>query len=92
MPSQILRPTAVKGGKRESRWLIHGPWGQRTFDPMSRVELYRLLHGELVADGVLPADSPVPSNRYHGALTMTLGRCSWIAGRWVLDESLAVAV
>jgi hypothetical protein len=92
MPTQILRPTRVKGQKRDSGWRIHGPWGQRTFEPMSAVSLYRLLHRELIASDVLPADSPAPSNRHHDHVTMTILRCSWIEGRWVLDEPLAVAV
>jgi hypothetical protein len=52
---------------------------------MSKVELYRLLHRELIVSGVLRADSPAPSNRHHGEVTMTIPRCSWIEGRWVLD-------
>jgi hypothetical protein len=92
MPSQILRPTKIKGRKRESPWQVHGPWGRRAFEPMSSVEFHRLLHGELIAGGVLPADSAAPSNRHHDHVTVMIQRCSWIAGRWVLDEPLAVAV
>jgi hypothetical protein len=92
MPSQILRPTRAKGQKNEGEWWVHGPWGRRTFEPMSPVSLYRLLHRELIASGVLPADSPAPSNRHRGHVTMTILRCSWIEGRWVLDEPLAVAI
>jgi hypothetical protein len=92
MPSQILRPTRIKGQKRESPWQVQGPWGQRIFEPMSRLEFYRLLHGELVASGVLRADSSAPSTRHHAHVTMMIQRCAWIAGRWVLEEPLAVAV
>jgi hypothetical protein len=46
----------------------------------------------LVACGVLPPDSPAPSNRYHKDVTMTLMRCSWVGGRWVLDEPTLMAV
>jgi hypothetical protein len=91
MASQFLRPTRVKGQKRESGWRIKGEWGERRFPPMSKVELYRLLHRELIASCVLPADSPAPSNRYHGEVTMTIPRCSWIEGRWVVDTSSAAA-
>lgn len=84
MGSQILRPTTIKHQKGE--WLIQGPWGRRTYDPMSKVSLYAQLHRELVASGVLPVDSPCPTNRYHGQVTMAVMRCSWIEERWVLDE------
>jgi hypothetical protein len=92
MPSQILRPTKVKVQKRDSGWRIHGPWGRRAFEPMSAVRLYRLLHRELVASGVLPPGSPVPSNRHHLHVTMTILRCSWVEERWVLDATLPMAV
>ena len=85
--SQILRPTAVKRQKGE--WLIQGPWGRRQFDSMSKVSLYEHLHRELVASGVLPIDSPEPSNRYHAHVTMGVMSSSWIEGRWVHDEPFA---
>jgi DNA-binding XRE family transcriptional regulator len=87
MGSQILRPTTVKRERRE--WLIQGPWGRRKYDPMSTVSLYEQLRRELIASGVLPADSPAPSNRYHDHVTMAVMRSSWIENRWVADESFA---
>jgi hypothetical protein len=56
------------------------------------VELYRVLRDELVASGLLLAESPLPSNHRHKDVTMTITRCSWIEGRWVLDEPMAAAV
>jgi DNA-binding XRE family transcriptional regulator len=56
---------------------------------MSKVSLYGQLHGELTACGVLPADSPGPSNRYHDHVTMAVLRSSWIEEHWVPDESFA---
>jgi DNA-binding XRE family transcriptional regulator len=85
--SQILRPTTVKRQKGE--WLIQGPWGRRKYDSMSKVTLYEQLHRELIAGGVLPADSPAPSNRYHDHVTMTVMRSSWIENQWVADEPIA---
>lgn len=87
MGSQILRPTTVKREKGE--WLIQGPWGRRKYDPMSKVSLYGQLHRELIAGGVLPPDSPGPSNRYHDHVTMAVMRSSWIEDRWVADEPFA---
>jgi hypothetical protein len=84
MGSQILRPTTVKHEKGE--WLIQGPWGRRTFPQMSKVSLYEHLHSELIASGVLPPDSPRPSNRYHTHVTMAVLTSSWIDDRWVHDE------
>jgi hypothetical protein len=77
---------ADKGNKSERKRWVYGTWGKRIFDPMSEVGLYRRLHDELIADGILPADSPIPTNRHHGHVTLTLARCSWIDGHWVLDE------
>ena len=74
MGSQILRPATVKRPKGESEWLIQGPWGRRNYDPMSKVSLYGQLHREPIASGVLPADSPGPSNRYHDHVTMAVLR------------------
>ncbi len=82
---------AAKGNKGERKRWVYGMWGKRMFDPMSEVSLYRLLHGELVADGILLADSPTPSNGHHGQVTLTLTGCSWIDGHWVLDEPQAAA-
>jgi DNA-binding XRE family transcriptional regulator len=87
MGSQILRPTTIKGQKGE--WLIQGPWGRRNFPSMSRVDLYGQLHRELITSGLLPVNSPEPSNRYHDHVTMTVMSCSWIAERWVSDEPFA---
>jgi DNA-binding XRE family transcriptional regulator len=87
MGSQFLRPTTVKGQKGE--WRIQGPWGQRKYNPMSKVSLYERLHRELVDSGVLPVDSPSPSNRYHEHVTMATLRSSWIEDRWTLDEPFA---
>lgn len=87
MGSQILRPTTVK--RQKGAWLIQGPWGRRNYDAMSKVSLYEELHRELIASGVLPADSPAPSNRYHDDVTMAVMRSSWIEDRWVADEPFA---
>ena len=87
MGSQILRPTTVKREKGE--WLIQGPWGRRKYDPMSKVSLYEQMHRELIASGVLPVDSPAPSNRYHDHVTMAVMRSSWSDDRWVPDEPFA---
>src|SRR5712692_11288754 len=87
MGSQILRSTTVKRQKGE--WLIQGPWGQHKYDPMSKVSFYEQLHRELIAAGVLLADSPVPSNRYHDHVTMAIVRSSCIENRWVPDEPFA---
>ncbi len=89
MGSLILRPTTANRSKQESEWLIHGPWGRRKYAPMSNVSLYEQLHRELMAGGVLPADSPAPSNRYHDHVTLAVMRSSWIEDRWVPDESFA---
>jgi DNA-binding XRE family transcriptional regulator len=56
---------------------------------MSKVSLYAKLHRELIDSGVLPANTPSPSNRYHSDVTMAVLRSSWIEGRWVADESFA---
>jgi DNA-binding XRE family transcriptional regulator len=87
MGSQFLRPTTVKRQKGE--WLIQGPWGRRKYDSMSKVSLYGQLHRELTASGVLLANSPGPSNRYHDHVTMAVMHSSWIEDRWVPDESFA---
>lgn len=84
MGSQILRPTKIKGEKGE--WVIQGPWGQRTFSTMNKVDLWERLHRELIDSGELPRDSPSPSNRRHSHVTMTVMNCSWIDRRWVRDE------
>ncbi len=87
MSSQILRPTTVKRQKGE--WLVQGPWGRRKYPPMSNVTFYGQLHRELIASCVLPADSQLPSNRYHDHVTIAVIRSSWIGDRWVLDEPFA---
>lgn len=87
MGSQILRPTTVK--RQKSEWLIQGPWGRRKYGAMSKVSLYRQLHRELIAGGVLHTNSPIPSNRYHDHVTMAVMRSSWIEDRWVPDEPFA---
>jgi DNA-binding XRE family transcriptional regulator len=87
MGSQILRPTTVKGQKGE--WLIQGPWGRLNYPSMSKVTLYDQLLRELIASGVLPSDSPHPSNRYHNHVTMAVLLSSSIEGRWVADEPIA---
>jgi DNA-binding XRE family transcriptional regulator len=75
--------------RQKGEWLIQGPWGRRTYVPMSKVSLYEQLYRELISSGALPADSPAPSNRYHNHVTMAVMRSSWIDGRWVPDESFA---
>jgi hypothetical protein len=37
MATHILRPTPVKGTKRERHWLLRGTWGERQIEPMSKV-------------------------------------------------------
>jgi hypothetical protein len=49
MGSQILRPTKLRRQKGE--WLIQGPWGRRTYEPMSKVDLYGRLLRELIDSG-----------------------------------------
>ena len=87
MGSQILRPTT--GKRQKGEWLIQGPWGRHKYDPMSKVSLYERLLLELTASGVLPADSPAPSNRYHDHVTMAVIESSWIEDQWVRDEPFA---
>jgi transcriptional regulator with XRE-family HTH domain len=87
MGSQILRPTTVKHEK--GQWLVHGPWGRRYYEPMSKVDFYERLRCELVESGVLQADSPHPSNKYHDHVTMPIMRSSRIGDRWVPDEPFA---
>ena len=81
MASQILR---VKG-----ELLIQGPWGQRKYGPKNRDSLYRQVLQELIDSGVVPADSPVPSNRHHDHVTRSVMLGSWIEDGWVLDEPFA---
>ena len=88
MGSQILRPTPVK--RQKGDWLIQGSWGRRQYPAMSGVTLYGELRRELIASGVLPADSPLPSNRYHYHITMAVTSSSWVGDRWVPDEPFAV--
>ena len=87
MGSQILRPTAVK--RQKGNWLIRGPWGRREFDPMSNVDLYGMLHRELIKSGGLPPDSPSPSSRHRSHVTLAIVSSSWIENRWIPDESFA---
>ncbi|MCI0639541.1 MAG: transcriptional regulator [Gemmataceae bacterium] len=82
MGSQILRPN-------KEEWLVQGSWGRRNYEPMSKVDFYELLHGELIQSGILAADSPMPSNKHHDHVTMEVMRSSWIDNRWVRDEPLA---
>ena len=88
MGSQILRPTSAK--RRKGDWVLQGAWGQRKYPAMSNVKFYTELHRELVASGVLPMDSPLPSNRHHSHVTMAIMGCSRIEDRWVSDEPFAV--
>src|SRR5205809_475068 len=87
MGSQILRPTAAK--RQKGDWLIQGSWGRRHYPAMSRVTLYGELRHELIASGLLPAHSPLPSNRNHDHVTMAVISSSWIGDRWVPDEPFA---
>jgi len=84
MASQFLQPKGKHG-----EWLLQGPWGERRLKPMSKISLYGLLHIELIKQGVLPPDSPSPSNRYHAHVTTAIKRSSFIEGRWMPDESFA---
>jgi DNA-binding XRE family transcriptional regulator len=87
MGSQILRPTRVK--RQKGDWLIQGPWGRREYPAMRSVTLYEQLRRELISAGVLPPESPLPSNRYHDHVTLAVIRSSWIRDRWVSDEPFA---
>jgi hypothetical protein len=85
MPTFIQRPTGPGGNKHEKPWVVRGSWGSKQYPPMSRVDLWETLHQELVECGVLPADSPRPSNNYHSHLTEALESCSWVNVRWQKD-------
>lgn len=80
MATQILRPS------KKDTWRVQGAWGKREYKPMSKIQFYDTLHRELLASGILPPNSPAPSNRYHGHVTMAILSSSWIGCRWVLDE------
>jgi hypothetical protein len=88
MPTQLLRPTQVKGQKNQCKWWAKGPWGRRPLGVMSANSLRRQLHGELIDSGLLPADSPAPSNSNHWHVTKAIYNSSWIGGRWVADGPL----
>jgi DNA-binding XRE family transcriptional regulator len=81
MGSQILCPNG--------EWLIQGEWGRRKYGKEPKERFYRTIHRELINSGVLPSDSPVPSNRHHDQVTMNILHSSWIDDRWVLDEPFA---
>jgi hypothetical protein len=85
MSTQFLRPTGRGDNKNASPWLLKGTWGQIEYPPMSRVNLYDELRKELILSGLLPPDTPLPSNQYHDHVTMLIMKCSLRDGRWVRD-------
>lgn len=87
MASQILRPTKAK--RQKGDWQIQGSWGRRSYPAMNKVDFYQVLHRELIESGLLPADSPSPSNRYHNHVISAVMQSSSIEGRWVRDEPFA---
>jgi hypothetical protein len=54
---------------------------------MSKVGFWETVHRELIESGVLPPDSPQPSNKYHQDVTEAVMNCSWKGGRWVCDPA-----
>ncbi len=79
----ILRPTGPGKNKQDAHWVLKGPWGQKEYAPMSRVQLYDVLRKELIDSGLLPADAPLPSNKYHDHVTGLIMTSSWLDGHWV---------
>lgn len=74
---------------RDGGYRVWGLWGERAFEPSSKVAFWEELHHELVRDAVLSPDSPAPSNKHRQHVTIAAMKASWIDGRWVPDESLA---
>jgi hypothetical protein len=83
--TQFLRPTKIGPTQKRQPWLLKGSWGERTLPPMSSVDLYDLLHHELIESGQLARDSLSPSNKYHSIVTESINRPSWIENKCVRD-------
>ena len=79
------RPPKKGFRKNELPWLLQGKWGERSFPPMSKVDLYGILHKELIASGLVSESSVGPSNKHHSEVTMTIIKSSWKNGRWTVD-------
>lgn len=76
-----------KGAKGE--WLLQGSWGKRHLKSTSKSDFYRVMFEELVKSEILDTTSPKPSNKYHSHVTSAIMYSSWIANKWVKDESFA---
>jgi hypothetical protein len=53
--------------------------------PRARSDMRRMIHSELIADGILPANSPAPSNSDHAQMTKALSAVSYGNGHWSKD-------
>ena len=84
--TEIIRPMTKEQARNQTPWLLKGPWGERTLPPMSATSLYQLLHKELIASGVLPSDSPMPSHKHYSHVADAVAKSTWKDGRWVLDK------
>jgi DNA-binding XRE family transcriptional regulator len=76
-------------GPGKGDWYVYGPWGTKDYRGTAKLnknEFHKYLRRELIESGVLTADSPFPSNSYHGHVTMTIMHCSWIGDRWIKDS------
>jgi hypothetical protein len=80
MASLILRPTPRGQTKHSSNWKIAGPWGERTYPPMTRAGFCETIRGELVANGLLTS-----GDRSRKDVTLLIGDCSFKDGKWRLD-------
>jgi DNA-binding XRE family transcriptional regulator len=89
MSSQILRPTKRGENKNKAKWLIQGPWGKKEYPPQTKTELYKVIRDELIESQVHDSTTPLTSNNYHANVTLVIPRCSFIEGKWVLDESFS---
>lgn len=66
MPTLMQRPTRRGEHKQAKERVLRGPWGSRTIEPMTKVQLYGLLWQELINDGILPgthASRPTSTTR-----------------------------
>jgi hypothetical protein len=86
MATLFYRPTGPGRSKHDAAWKLKGDWGERMYPPSSKVALYDRLHAELIESGVLPKDSPRPSNHHHDHVTMAVMGSSYVGGRWVADR------
>jgi DNA-binding XRE family transcriptional regulator len=76
-------------GPGKGDWYVYGPWGKKDYPGTAQwtnIDFHKHLRRDLIASGVLIADSPVPTNRYHDNVTMTILHCSRIGGRWIKDS------